>query len=254
MKILYFTSTGNSLHVAKKIGGELLSIPQLRKNNIYEINDDIVGIISPVYMWDIPRPVRLYLKNVKIKAEYIFVVMTCGGEQFGAAEQMKKLLDEKNIRIHYSNIIKMVDNYLPLYEISKELSIKNNEDIEKNIDSIVNDINTKKQFIMEPCMFKKILIKLLYSTSLTDIYLNNAIKRFIINDNCDGCKICHKVCPMGNIYGSGKPEYSDRCEFCLACIHHCPKNAIHLKNQKSNKRFINENIKLSEIINANKQN
>ena len=34
MKICYFTATGNSLYVAKKIGGdggELLSIPQLMK-------------------------------------------------------------------------------------------------------------------------------------------------------------------------------------------------------------------------------
>ncbi len=28
MKILYFTATGNCLHVAKQLGGELLSIPQ----------------------------------------------------------------------------------------------------------------------------------------------------------------------------------------------------------------------------------
>ena len=29
MKICYFTATGNCLYVAKQIGGELLSIPQL---------------------------------------------------------------------------------------------------------------------------------------------------------------------------------------------------------------------------------
>jgi len=58
MKILYFTATGNCLYVAKKFGGELLSIPQLNKNNVYEINDDIVGIIIPVFYWDIPRRLK----------------------------------------------------------------------------------------------------------------------------------------------------------------------------------------------------
>lgn len=33
MTICYFTATGNSLYVAKRIGGTLLSIPKLMKEN-----------------------------------------------------------------------------------------------------------------------------------------------------------------------------------------------------------------------------
>lgn len=47
MKILYFTATGNSLAVAKKLGGELISIPQAIKNNQYEIKDDVIGFVFP---------------------------------------------------------------------------------------------------------------------------------------------------------------------------------------------------------------
>lgn len=35
MTILYFTATGNCLYVAKQLGGELLSIPQLMKNGTF---------------------------------------------------------------------------------------------------------------------------------------------------------------------------------------------------------------------------
>ena len=38
-KIYYFTGTGNCLSVAKHFDAELLSIPQLVKDNIYEIED-----------------------------------------------------------------------------------------------------------------------------------------------------------------------------------------------------------------------
>jgi len=31
MKIFYFTATGNSLYIVKRIGGELCSIPQMLK-------------------------------------------------------------------------------------------------------------------------------------------------------------------------------------------------------------------------------
>ena len=40
MKILYFTGTGNCLSVAKHFDAELLSIPQLVKDNIYEIENN----------------------------------------------------------------------------------------------------------------------------------------------------------------------------------------------------------------------
>ena len=70
MKILYFTGTGNCLSVAKHFDAELLSIPQLVKDNIYEIEDDTVGIVYPVYAISIPDIVRKYLSQCKIKANY----------------------------------------------------------------------------------------------------------------------------------------------------------------------------------------
>jgi ferredoxin/protein involved in ribonucleotide reduction len=256
MKILYFTSTGNCLYIAQKIGGELLSIPQLKKENIYEINDDIVGIISPVYGFDVPRPVRFYLKNVKIKAGYIFVVMTYGNMSMAAVGQMKKLFEDNNIQLHYTAEIKMVDNYLPLFEISKQIEIQNDKDIELKINAIVNDITNKKYFIVKQNLFKKIVSNIFssyYASEKGRKLMNNSVKNFVVNDSCNGCGTCRNVCPMGNINGSEKPEYLNKCEFCLACIHHCPKNAIHLRNEKSGKRFRNKHIKLSEIITANKQ-
>lgn len=55
MKVLYFTSTGNNLYIAESLGGELLSIPQLIKKEEYEIKDEVVGIIFPVYYGSVPH-------------------------------------------------------------------------------------------------------------------------------------------------------------------------------------------------------
>ena len=59
MKILYFTSTGNSLYVARCIGGEQLSIPQLIKSGTYAIEDDAVGIVCPTYFGRVPKIVTM---------------------------------------------------------------------------------------------------------------------------------------------------------------------------------------------------
>ncbi len=49
MKILYFTASGNSLHVAKSFGCETLSIPKMIKQGKYEFTDDKIGIVFPLY-------------------------------------------------------------------------------------------------------------------------------------------------------------------------------------------------------------
>jgi hypothetical protein len=49
MKVFYFTATGNCLEVAKAFGGELLSIPQVLRQNKTSFEDEAIGIIFPCY-------------------------------------------------------------------------------------------------------------------------------------------------------------------------------------------------------------
>ena len=54
---MFFTASGNSLYVAQRIGGKLLSIPQLMRQDKIEIEDDAVGIVCPVYVAELPMMV-----------------------------------------------------------------------------------------------------------------------------------------------------------------------------------------------------
>jgi formate hydrogenlyase subunit 6/NADH:ubiquinone oxidoreductase subunit I len=256
MKVLYFTSTGNSLYVAKRIGGELMSIPQLQKENKYDITDDAVGIVAPIYGFDVPRPVRCYLNKAKINAKYVFTVMTYGDFPMGAVVMMKKLLESRGVTLNYSNEIDMVDNWLPGYEVSKQLIMKKDTVIEESISKIVEDINSRKNILLHKGIISRIISAGLSAASVSTLgqkVINGFSKKFFITDTCSSCGICRKVCPMGNIAGTGKPEYLGNCEFCLACAHLCPQNAIRLKNEKSTARFRNKNVGLNEIIAANEQ-
>ena len=71
MTIFYFTSTGNCLSVAKRIGGTLISIPQVINNDELEYSDDVIGIVFPVYGFFIPKMVRAFLAKAKLSADYI---------------------------------------------------------------------------------------------------------------------------------------------------------------------------------------
>ena len=79
-------------------------------------------------------------------------------------------------------------------------------------------------------------------------------KRFHVqvDDGCINCKICTQVCHRGNIrIIEEKPVLGDNCEFCLACVHHCKKNVLNTNKEFNKERYINPNIKLSEIIESN---
>jgi ferredoxin len=138
--------------------------------------------------------------------------------------------------------------------MSKQIKKQNDAKQEMKIDSIKNDIISRKCSLKKHNFIQKYATAVFSKNYIADKgILKASIKLFTVNNDCNGCGTCRKVCPMKNIIGTDKPEYQNHCEFCLACIHLCPKNAIHLKNEKSGMRFINPHIKASEIINANRQ-
>lgn len=252
MKTFYFTGTGNSLHVAKEIGGELHSIPKMLKENNFNFEDDVIGFVFPCYCFGLPRMVVDFLKKSKFKANYFFAVMTYGKMAASGLNHIEEIANKHGIKFNYTNEILMVDNYLPLFDIVDELNTEENKNIDENLKIIVSDIRNKKNKLTQK-RFLSVAISKLVHTTYKFMYSNND-KQFIVNDNCRACKICEKVCPKNNIiFKNDRPEFQHKCDSCLACIHHCTKTAIHLKGEKSPTRFINKNIKIEEIIDSNNQ-
>ena len=67
MKVLYFTGTGNSLYVAKGIGGDIYSIPQMIKEGKYEFEDEAIGFVYPCYGFGMAKIITDFIKKSKFK-------------------------------------------------------------------------------------------------------------------------------------------------------------------------------------------
>ena len=112
MKIFYYTATGNSLDVAKRIGGQLYSIPQLLKENKLEFEDEAIGIICPTYVWSIPELAVEFLDKAKLKTNYFFGIMTYGNMDIGVKNHFVKIAKKNNLDVKYVKSLLMVDTAL----------------------------------------------------------------------------------------------------------------------------------------------
>ena len=254
MKILYFTGTGNSLYVAKKIGGELISIPQAMKDKVFEYEDEKIGIVCPTYCLRPPKMVIEFMKNVQLKSPYIFMIYTFGTRYCDAPEWTTEFVKNKNYKIDYINGIRMVDNYLPMFDMNEEIKIDKN--IESQIEQIIQDIHINKKEIPVPSNWDREHTKELEKMNMEKPEFNNG-SQITITDACIKCGICTKVCPVGNIkieeHSEKATRKSKECEFCLACANNCPVKAIKLNIMDKNPeaRFRNEHIDVQEIIKSN---
>ena len=102
MTIFYFTATGNSLAVAKRVGGELISIPKALKDGEsgYEDDDedDAIGFVFPDFDGSLPRIMTKFMKSKKFKADYFFAIATYGFFPGNTIRDFTKLKRMKEFR------------------------------------------------------------------------------------------------------------------------------------------------------------
>lgn len=249
MKIFYFTATGNSLYVAKSLGGELISMAKVLKSETREYSDDAIGFVFPCYMGSLPKPVIDFLDEVTLNADYIFGVTTYGLSHMAVGNQLKKKLNGKGMELDYFNQVMMVDNNVTFFEMEKQKQKHNNEEIEAKTAAVRADIESRRKTGVADGTLKRKTTKL-----GSKIYLKTTKKfheKFMVEDACNACGTCAMVCPVNNITVDEKAKIGDKCVECLACTHNCPQNAIRVRGEKSRARYRNDNVSLQEIIEAN---
>lgn len=230
--VLYFSGTGNSRYVARKIaetaGDELISINEKIKNN--DNNpikaDGRLVFVTPTYAWRIPHIVERWIRNTEFTdADKAWFVMTCGGMTGNAAKFNNEICKEKNLTYMGTAEVVMPENYLAMFNTPGADEAKAIiEKAELRIRQIANAVSKNGRF-PKP---KTNAIGGILSSAVNPVFYR-MIKSdpFYADERCISCGKCAEVCPLNNIkLKNGKPVWGKDCTHCMACICLCPMEAI----------------------------
>lgn len=251
--IFYYTATGNCLYVAKKIEESPKSIPQELKKEKLKYKDEKIGIVAPIYAGELPQTVRRFIEKARFETDYFYMILTYGNKDSVAGIWSEKFCQNHGIKVHYIQTIKMVDNYLPSFDMEEQQALDKKED--EQIKMAIENIQKRVQSIPSPTKEGIAAYEMVSQRFQEHPELNNG-ESILMSDRCVGCGICEQVCPIGNIKIEAKKSKRKKrvCDFCLACVHHCPFQAIDLVVDKNPKaRYRHSAITLKEIVKSNYQ-
>lgn len=247
--VFYFSSTGNSRYVAKSIAKELkicdVDIVKCIEDKRFEYNfeeNEVVGIVTPVYFLGIPKNVKAFLREVSIKGNvYLFFVSTYGTTTGQSGSMVGKLLRKKGQSIDAMFSIKMPDTWTPIFDLSDQEKVKvQNDSAEIELREVIDQIksNVKGDYMKSKSSI--LTSKILYST----YGYQSKTSHFVLEETCIGCSLCAKRCPDKAIkMKNNKPVWvKDKCVMCLGCLHKCPKFAIQYGSRtKKHGQYFNPN-------------
>lgn len=287
-EIYHFSGTGNSLAVARdiaaKTGARLLSIPSIMDSETITTDADVLGVVFPVYHASIPLILKRFVEKMEhLDGKYIFGVCTCGGSPGLTIKHLGELVQSRGGQLAAGFAVHMPYNYItPSFVLKdffssftlREVPVEKQQalfaDAQKRVERIAAFVSARKSGTFE--MTSDILTRLADTLNLKEsvgkpIWLKIAgvdeptelsflesrqlmDRAFQADENCNGCGVCARVCPVNNIrMVDDRPVWQHRCEQCFACLQWCPQEAIQFGSKTSGgKRYHHPDVKLADMV------
>lgn len=260
--IYYYSGCGNSRYVAaslsKELGEDLEFIPDLIDKGLEEFDCEggLLGFVFPVYAWDVPTIVRDFIKNAcwKGKPEYVWFACTCGDNIGLTDRQFRKILASVSLELDACFTFQMPETYLcfPGFSLDTDENAKLKNDAVRAKIPVVAEQIKGRQTVSDLIPGKHPWVNTHVIGSLFHLTISDS--GFHTTDDCIGCGICARSCPVHNItmenqkhssgnshdgqetsQGEKRPKWNGNCLQCMACYHYCPKNAVQYRKLTAGK-------------------
>lgn len=235
--LYYFSGTGNTLLVARKIQEtfqsqayevELRKIIKVIQEREVDLPDDChIGIVVPVALQSTFPIVWDFVEKLPSgKNRKIFLADTMEAYSGGIVGPMKKILQKKGYQCIGACEFKMASSM-------QKSSQKIENDKKKNKEALPQAEAYVYALISEKTKWKRIPILSDAMRSISKgklIWIKNSEGIHTEDDLCIQCKLCEKNCPMQAIHFENNHMIINHkiCISCMRCANYCPKHAIML--------------------------
>ncbi len=229
--------------IAKAIGTRAISIQEVTGETL----TDVHGVVSPTYAWGIPSIVKEFFQSHKLKTcggkcFYIATYGTTPGASWYLAQEALRSGSDVFFDAFYG--VRMPDTWTPIFNLSdKEKVVMINANAEVQIEEIIRLIQSGAtgNYVKNKL---PVAVRALYPFWYNRM---RKTKHFVVEDDCVGCGLCKRKCPVQAIEMRGeKPIWiKEQCVMCLGCLHRCPTFAIQYgKKTAKHGQYINPNVKM----------
>lgn len=235
-KVFYFPGTTTSCRMAQKISQEIPHCELILISNGASyglIEDDVVGVVFPVYYDGLPGIVEAFLQKIQVaNTSGLFVVTTRG--VLLAKGVKKQLVSKLQSRVSYFQHITMGESFE--IDLWKYASVKDkrrkNKQLEVSADKIVKSIMSRvvqRKYNLKDILF---VMDRFRRIAKSDNRVNNSDSFFFAEKEvCISCQTCIQSCPESNLQFINQPQWMQKsCQLCYSCYHSCPVKAIQYRN------------------------
>jgi len=230
--LIYFSPTGNVLHLAKMLANHLdsynvkiLALESIEADQL--INNKHLVLLYPIHGFNAPRTVKRFVEclppSLYNTVSMIGVGCTTHWVNQAVSSDLRRLFTKKGYPISLDEILAMPLTFIMAFP--DELAYKLIAESEKKIKDISISLVEGKKTVYR-VKGKSRLLNFLgkaesFASRLFGLELHAGKK-------CNSCGTCWSNCPEKNIKrnSNGKPRFGFRCLMCMRCIYHCPQKAI----------------------------
>ncbi len=255
--IIYFTGTGNSLAVARHLAEKLdqtdiTSAAKMIGLPDPKLDTETCGFIFPVYCQDAPEILRRLVGRIQLPANaYVYAIATHNGDVGYSHFTLDRILRKNGQRLQAGFAVLMPGNSITPFN-----STNSDEETQRRINAaaariqeIAEDVIKKASLPFEGSGSLRKHLK-----GLRNMFRHKVIykvpQNFWVNDDCNHCGFCIRICPENNIRDDSKTlSWGKHCQMCQACIHWCPMSAVQNgSGTHERKRYHHPDVSIADMF------